>query len=154
VNRSWVATGSVVRGASILCLLGTLAACSAKVNTRNFAVSASRDANRDSPVAVDLVIVREEALVPTVTAMSARQWFMDRDQMARDHPASLEFQSWEFVPGQIWESSGFPLSNRSGYALVVFADYQSEGVHRVRVDPIREFRLVLRAEGFETQELR
>lgn len=144
------------RGVRLLCLLVLIGAtgCAAKVSTQRFGVVAAPDANRRSPVPVDLVLVRTEALVPVVTQMSARQWFAEREQMLRDHPADIEYRSWEFVPGQVVEFNRLPFPDRKGYALVVFADYLSDGVHRLRVDPLEEFRLVLRAEGFEAGPIR
>lgn len=136
-----------------LILLMGVSSCAAKVSTERFGVVAAPDANRRSPVPVDLVLVRTEALVPVVTEMSARQWFQDRAQLLRDHPADIEYRSWEFVPGQVVEFNRLPFPDRKGYALVVFADYLSEGVHRLRVDPLKEFRLVLRVEGFEAETI-
>ena len=136
-----------------LILLMGVSSCAAKVSTERFGVVAAPDANRRSPVPVDLVLVRTEALVPVVTEMSARQWFQDRAQLLRDHPADIEYRSWEFVPRQVVEFNRLPFPDRKGYALVVFADYLSEGVHRLRVDPLKEFRLVLRVEGFEAETI-
>ena len=139
---------------ALAAVLVPLVGCASKVATRSFEVAVAPDANRDSPVPVDLVLVRTEALVPVVTAMSAKQWFQEREQMVKDHPAALEYRSWEFVPGQVRDMARFPFPDRRGFALVVFADYLSEGVHRLRVDPMEEFRLILRAEGFEAQAIR
>lgn len=140
----------------LLALIGLIgvAGCATKVSTERFGVVAAPDANRRSPVPVDLVLIRTEALVPVVTEMSARQWFEDRAQLLRDHPADLDYRSWEFVPGQVVDFNRLPFPDRKGYALVVFADYLSEGVHRLRVDPHKEFRLVLRVEGFEAESIR
>ena len=98
---------------------------------------------------MDLVLVRIEGLVPVVTGMSAKQWFGEREQILRDHPDGIEYQSWEFVPGQVLDVRQLPFPDRKGFALVVFADYLSEGVHRLRVDPMEQFRLILRVDGFE-----
>ena len=138
---------------SLLCLIGA-AGCATMVWTQRFEVVAAPDANRRSPVPVDLALVRTEALVPVVTEMSARQWFENREQLVRDHPEDIVYHSWEFVPGQVGEFDRLPFPDRKGYALVVFSDYLSEGVHRLRVDPLKEFRLVLRVEGFEIESIR
>lgn len=139
----------------VLALLpGVLTGCAASVSTKAFQVVAAPDANRTSPVPVDLVLVRAEALVPVLTALSARQWFEGREQFLRDYPGGLEYRSWEFVPRQVLEVGRLPFSDRKGYALLVFADYLAEGVHRLRVDPLEEFRLVLRTDGFEVEAIR
>jgi type VI secretion system protein len=137
----------------LVAAVGACTACAAKVSTRRFDVVAVPAANRDSPIPVDVVIIRDDALVPVVTAMSARQWFAGREQMVRDHPKGLEYRGWEFVPGQTAAIDPLPFS-RKGKALFLFADYLSEGVHRLRVDPMKKFRLVLGAEGFTAEPLR
>lgn len=140
----------MIRTVPLLLVLLTLAACGPKVATKRFEVVSTPDANLESPVAVDLVLVRTDALVPAIAALSAREWFDSRDQLTRDHPGALVFHSWEFVPGQVVDVDRLPF-DRSGVALLVFADYLSDGVHRLRVDPMREFRLVLRHRGFEIE---
>ena len=118
------------------------------VETRSFEVVAAPDANRESPVPVDLVLLRSEPLVALVAGLTARQWFVQRPQLLRDHPEDLVYRGWEFVPGQVAIFDDFPFESRNGVALFVFADYLSEGAHRVRVDPLKKFRLRLEAGGF------
>ncbi len=119
-----------------------------KVATRSFEVVAAPDANREGPVPVDLILLRSEPLVALVAGLTARQWFDQRSQLLRDHPNDLDYRGWEFVPGQAVRFDDFPFESRNGVALFVFADYLSEGAHRVRVDPLKSFRLRLEAAGF------
>ena len=146
--------GAPVRAALTLALVAGSLGCATKVSTRAFEVVAAPNANRNSPVPVDVVLVRAEPLVAAVSVLSADEWFQGREQLLKDHPADLEVRSWELVPGQILEIDRFPFPSRKGFALVVFADYLSDGVHRLRVDPLREFRLILNVDGFEAQETR
>ncbi len=135
-------------------LVVALQGCAASVATRSFQVVTTPGANEDSPVPVDLVLIKARPLVPLVTALSAKQWFADRMQLVRDHPGQIEYRSWQFVPGQVVDVKRFPFKSRNGVALVVFADYLTQGVHRLRVDPMKKFRLILNADGFEATPLR
>ncbi len=126
---------------------------SAKVATRSFEVVADRGANQESPVPVDLVLLRAEPLLALITGLTARQWFDQRSQLLRDHPNDLDYRGWEFVPGQAVRFDDFPFESRNGVALFVFADYLSEGAHRVRVDPLEKFRLKLEAGGFVVEPI-
>ena len=140
-----------------LCLLLLLSSgcflSSPKVATRSLEVVADPDANRESPVPVDLVLLRAEPLVAVVAGLTARQWFDQRSQLLRDHPNDLDYRGWEFVPGQAVRFDDFPFESRNGVALFVFADYLSEGAHRVRVDPLERFRLKLGADGFVVEPI-
>ena len=124
-----------------------------EVATRSFEVVVAPDANRESPVPVDLVLLRSEPLIALVAGLTARQWFDQRSQLLRDHPKDLDYRSWELVPGQVVTIDEFPFESRKGVALFVFADYLSEGAHRVRVDPLKKFRLRLEAAGFVVEPL-
>ncbi len=134
-------------------LATTLSGCAAKVATRSFQVVATPHANKDSPVPVDLVLIKAGPLVPMVANLSAKQWFQERSQLLRDHPGQIEYRSWQFVPGQVVDVRHLPFANRKGVALFVFADYLSEGVHRLRVDPMKKFRLILNADGFQAETI-
>ena len=124
-----------------------------EVATRGLEVVAAPKANRESPVPVDLVLLRAESLVALVAGLTARQWFDQRSQLLRDHPEDLQYRGWQFVPGQVATFDRFPFESRKGVALFLFADYLSEGAHRVRVDAFTRFRLRLEAGGFVLEPL-
>ncbi len=141
-------------GGTLVLALLAMSACAHKVPTRSFQVVAVPAANADSPIPVDVVLVRDDALVAVVTALSAKQWFQQREQLVRDHPDAIAYRSWQFVPGQTIDIDPLPFPSRKGVALFVFADYLSEGVHRLRVDLMKKFRLILRPDGFDAEPIR
>lgn len=91
-------------------------------------------ANENSPVAVDVLVVYDEELLKRLLGLTARQWFTQRDQFRRDFPLGYDAWEWEVVPGQQIDPQ--PLSEDAirSVATLVFADYQSEGEHRARID--------------------
>jgi type VI secretion system protein len=118
-----------------------LSSCSA--NPRSFfggeievEIHAENELNQDSPVAVEVIVVRDEKLLEKLLALSAQDWFNQREQIHRDHPGEKDFVSWywELVPGQplLTEKLEFDSGAR---AVVVFANYFAPGAHRVRADP-------------------
>ncbi len=54
-------------------------------------------ANRDFPLAVDVVLVSDEALARKLAAMKAQEWFAARDSLRKSHPGELEFDSVEMA---------------------------------------------------------
>jgi type VI secretion system protein len=127
----------------------TLAGCATKVSTRSFTLSAATEVNDRSAIAVDAVLVRDAELVGTIGALTARAWFEGREQFALDHPRGLEVVTWELVPGQLLEVR-YPFRTRKGHAIYVFANYLTPGAHRVRVDELERFTLMLGRDGFAT----
>lgn len=96
-------------------------------------VSAAPRANDDTPVAVDLVLVHEEALVEQLLALTATDWFGKREQMRRDHPEGLTLYSWEVVPDQILVDE--IVGERAAWAGIIFTSYRTPGAHRLRLAP-------------------
>jgi type VI secretion system protein len=146
VRRHGLRGGRPLRTALVVAFV-VLGGCATRVSTRAFTLAAAPEANDRSPVPVDLVLVRDPALVEVMGALSARAWFESRVQLARDHPDAFESREWELVPGQRIEID-FPFRSHKGEALYVFANYRSPGAHRVRVDLLKHFTIVLEREGF------
>ena len=123
--------GSLVIAAAVL----ATAACAEKPSLLidRLQVSAAPRANDDSPVAVDLVLVHEQALVDQVLALTAADWFGKREQLRRDHPEGLTLYSWEVVPDQLLvdEITG----ERAAWAAIIFTSYHTPGAHRLRLAP-------------------
>lgn len=116
-------------------------------------VDVAPDVNEDSPVAVDLVVVYDPKLVDALLKMPASEWFSKREQFVKDHAKSVALQSWEWVPGQKVEPVS--IAYRAGARKVVlFADYRTDGEHRLAVEPQQPFRLVLGPQDLAVEELR
>lgn len=137
--------------ALLVAILVLAPGCGPRVSTRAFTLQARPEANDRSPVPVEVVLVKDEALVAALAALSARAWFDSRLQLARDHPDAFETRQWELVPGQRLEVE-FPFGSRRGSALFVFANYLSAGAHRVRVDRLERFTIILEGDGFVIAE--
>src|SRR4051812_20578956 len=96
-----------------LALLMSLTACPVKVpksvrskipgasgeSKLDVKVHVSPQANKNNPVAVDLVLVTDKKLLKELSKMSARDWFEQRHQVQLDYPreTALVAGSWEWV---------------------------------------------------------
>ena len=99
-------------------------------------VSVAGDANRDTPIPVDVVFVWDETLAETLAGMPAKTWFEQKRQLRNDDPDERAFgvQGWEWVPGQAVAKQECRPRQRPR-AVFVFANYRSEGAHRFRLQP-------------------
>ena len=117
-------------------------------------VDADPEINQNSPVAVEMLVVYDKALLEALLAKTAREWFKDREQIIKDHPGDKSFisRSWEIVPGQSLpaEEMSFGTGARGG---IVFADYFSDGAHRARFDPHLDLRIHLQDQDFSLEQL-
>ena len=129
-----------------LCLsltwLGVLAGCgvskgvvkraarAAKVSNGKLSlqVTISPNANQNSPVAVDVLLINDKAFLKAVQGLSASDWFTKKAQLQLQYPKSAEISSWEWVPDQKVQplSIDVPVNAQ---AAMMFANYASAGPH-------------------------
>lgn len=96
--------------------------------------AASDDVNNNSPVAVDVVLVSDAALLARLTEMPASKWFAARDDLVSTFPKGVRYRGWEIVPGQHALASGDAFAGAAVVGAFVFANYQDPGAHRVRIE--------------------
>lgn len=144
--------GAACGGLALAALAPALAGCALwsggpSVQIDRVALTAEPAVNNDSPVAVDLVILYDTALLPQVGTLPARDWFARREQFMRDFPLDLQVVSWEIVPGQSLPAQ--PVGRRgNARAGFIFADYFAPGDHRLRLAEQSAIRIRLLAAGF------
>ncbi|HEY3599923.1 MAG TPA: hypothetical protein VGL08_20695, partial [Paraburkholderia sp.] len=89
-----------------LLLAGALTGCSMlgfkgdKASWSEMTLTAGDDVNGNSPVAVDIVLVTDDAMLARVADLPAAKWFAGRADLAGTFPKSIRYRSWEIVPGQ------------------------------------------------------
>lgn len=119
---------------AVLLPLG-LSACGlmrSHVPIRSIAFRAAENANGNSPIPLDLVLISDDAVTAPVVALNAADWFQRREQFLRDFPGKLRIMSFELVPGSTVAARPVDRSPRP-VAAVVFANYQVPGAHRLRL---------------------
>lgn len=130
-----------LRAAAALSLALLAGACADRPAARldTVSVTVTPAANDTTPVAIDMVAVRDKALVEKLAALTAADWFAQREQTLRDHPATVGVTSWELVPGQTLHTD-LP-DQQPAWAILVFANYATPGPHRLRVPDTRTLTL-------------
>ncbi|MCV4286384.1 type VI secretion protein [Pseudomonas capsici] len=126
--RQWIA---------VLLAVFTLTGCSfldPKISIDSLVLDVALRANDDSPVAVDFISVNDPDLLNKLSGLTASQWFSEREQYRRDYRQLMAIWGMELVPGQLIESGTFPLDGKPSMGLLVFANYNTPGAHRLRLD--------------------
>lgn len=123
--------------AAILTILGfSLGGCGSdlpSIDTEQLKLSASIDANADSPVAVDLVFAMDADALASVSNLAAAQWFRDRQQLTLAQPTGLRVRSFELAPLRSVQYAVVD-DEEDAVGIFVFAAYTAPGTHRARVD--------------------
>lgn len=105
-------------------------------------IAADADANLDSPVALDIVFVRDNTTLEKVQVLPAIKWFADRAELQRTFADALIVRSVEMVPRQVMRLSEQDLGSPRVAGVLLFADYATPGEHRIRLTSLREGVLV------------
>ena len=136
-------TNNLFKWIAALLLLVELAACGSlfpkgtRVDWSELTLSAASNANQNSPVAVDVVMVLDEAMLARVTELTAAKWFGARADLQKTFPRSLSYLSWELVPGQTIRVPASAIGSPRVAAVLVFANYTTPGANRVRVEDLK-----------------
>ncbi len=136
-------------GVSLL-IAGLTSGCGAGGPERlRVAVEADPDANQNSPIAVAVLVVYDKDVMRDLSKLSAGEWFEQSDQRQRDNPDMSDFDivQWEIMPGQKIKELDLELQGKPAKGLV-FADYYTEGRHRVRFHPEKRILVVLAKDRF------
>ena len=113
---------------------------------------AAPDVNQNSPLALDLVFVRDQATLEKLLSLSASKWFSSKDELMKTYPNAITLRSWELVPQQVLQLSEEALGSPRVAGMLLYANYLSPGEHRAQLPLAREAFLVeLGARGFNVQ---
>lgn len=138
----------VIALASVLLMSG----CSwraPKVEVDSVTLDVAQRANNDTPIAVDFIAVKDPELLKLLSGIPASQWFAERSQYQRDYREQMSIWSLELVPGQFLTNDDFPLGGQKAAGLLVFAGYNTPGVHRLRLGDTSDVWL-----RFESRDMR
>jgi len=94
---------------------------------------AAQDVNQNSPLALDLVFVRDFAALEKLLTMPAAKWFSSKEELLKTYPNALSIKSWELVPQQVLQLSEEELGSPRVAGMVLFADYFTPGDHRAQL---------------------
>lgn len=105
---------------------------------KGMTVIAQPDANLNTPVAIDLVFIRDVVTFEKLSILPATRWFATRKDLQKTYPESLTVRSWELVPRQILQLTDQEIGSPRVAGVLIFADYLSAGEHRAQLPNIRD----------------
>lgn len=157
---SWLIATAALSGCSTLGSIAKVIASSSAdafggppsasyLDWKGMTVIAQPDANLNSPVALDLVFVRDFATLEKLSALPAARWFATRQELQKTFPENFTVRSWELVPRQVLQLTEEELGSPRVAGVLIFADYLSPGEHRAQLPNVRGgFMVDLGATGF------
>lgn len=139
------------RLAQVAAILLALSGCARPClmdRTGTMSVAAAADANQNSATAVDVAATTDTTLADRLAGLDASSYFATREQLMRDHPATLTITGWEVAPGQSVGPEPLRFACRTE-AVFVFASIGTPGAHRVRLESLKGLRVEIGREAIE-----
>jgi|GEM_PF-3734491 len=138
----------------LICLL--MSACktsffSPKVALSNLSVIAAPNANDDSPVAFEIVLVKDEATAGKLLTLTAAQWFDSNATWKTDFPEQLQTWYYELPPGKQIVLNPTEFAGKSSYALLLFANYRNNSPNRLRLETYSKATVLLSEKDIKLQ---
>lgn len=130
-----------------LAVVGLAGCSSPQVVTEGIEFQVTESANRNAPVALDLVLVYDPVLAAKIAKLSAAQWLERREAYKQRHPQQFRTWSWEVVPGRAPEAFGMPKGAKDAQGVFLFAGYGVPGLHSARLDPFKRVLVRLEENG-------
>jgi type VI secretion system protein len=127
------------RLAALLCAVMLAAGCSVipgfgpkavKPGWKTLTLVAAPDANANSALAVDVVLVKDKTLLEGLLAMPAARYFTAKAGLQRTFPEGLTVLSVEITPGQTIKIEPSRFKGEKAWAALAFANYATPGEHR------------------------
>jgi type VI secretion system protein len=141
-----------VRHQSFLSLIAScliLSSCSSsdeispELSVSDVTIYAEPDANLNSAIAVDVVLIYDNDLLGSISKMPASKYFEASNQLRLDNPSLLDVWRWELVPGQVVNKFSLNSDKGDAFGGIVFANYLTPGDHRVKIPPSGEVKILL-----------
>ncbi len=89
------------------------------------------DANDNTPIAFDIVFVRNRQALDRLRKLDAHAWFRARAEQQATYPGAMVVRSFELVPGQTLRLSESELDAPRVVGVLLYADYPDPGAHRI-----------------------
>ncbi|MDR7307130.1 hypothetical protein [Rhodoferax saidenbachensis] len=108
-----------------------------KLGWDSVTISAANDANLNSPVALDIVVLKDDASLNMLATLPAAKWFATRGEMEKTFPLVINYKSFEVAPGQTLRIAASEFGSARVAGVMMYADYLTPGEHRIRVDQLQ-----------------
>ena len=111
-------------------------------------VESKPNANLGSPIAVDIVSLYDDQFVNTLESIPASGWFIKKNEYKDKLKDKIYIFAREFIPGEQVQVEYTTEIEKDPITNFIFANYNTPGEHRVRVDEFKTLRIILEEAEF------
>lgn len=118
------------------------------IEIQEVTIVADNNANDNTAVPVEFIVAYDQGVFVELMSMTARDYFQRSAQIKNDYPNIIQTWRWEVIPGQTLNNQPVKVTGDDPVGAVVFADYTSQGDHRIRVGAGEHVRIHLKESAF------
>ena len=107
-----------------------------------------QDANSNSAVPVDLLIIYDPDLLKVLLELEAKDYYSIASQLKQDYPELADVLHWELTPGQVIKKYPIKLRPKPAHGALIFANYYAPGPHRIRIGKSKSINVHFKAMDF------
>ena len=115
-------------------------------------VESKPNANLGSPIAVDIVSVYDDQIVNEFESIPASEWFNAKNEYKDRLKEKIYIFDHEFIPGEQVQVEYTTEVKKEPVTNFLFANYNTPGEHRVRVDEFKMLRIILEEADFSVSK--
>lgn len=150
----------------VLFMLFTLSACSGTKgllksigggsdnSIKAIALESSINSNMDTPVAIDLLFIKDESIGPLLLALNGPLWFKDKSALLKRYEKSIDIVSLEVVPLTLIDKVELPKNHTSAKSILMFANYRNiSGQFVADISQFKHLKIRLLLDSYELVEV-
>ena len=107
-----------------------------KLYWKSLDILVRKDANMNYPIAIDIVLLKNEALLNKVLELDSKSWFGQKESVLKIFRKDIEIKSLELAPGDLIKVPKSFFQNQRVFGVIVFANYINDGDYRERIDDL------------------
>ncbi len=120
----------------------------------SISIEAISGSNLDTPVALDLLFIKDEQVTPILLGLSGPAWFNDKQGLIKRYDSEVSVVSFEVVPLSYIEKVKLPKDHKKAKNILLFANYQTtEGQYVAELSHFSRLKIRLLKSTYQLQEL-
>ncbi len=93
-----------------------------------------KNANRNYPIAIDITLIKDEALFNKILELDSSKWFDQKDILLKTFAEEIVIESWELAPEDGLKVPEKFFKEERVFGALVFGKYFNDGDYKARID--------------------
>lgn len=121
---------------------------------KTISVESDINSNMDTPVAIDVLFVKDDSVTPLLTGLNGPMWFKDKYALLKRYEKQIDVISLEVVPLSLIPSLELPKDKKKARSILMFTNYRSvNGQFVANISQFKKLKIRLLFDSYELSEM-